>query len=41
MLSSAFDSGDHLHVNNAGNVAQSNAIFLSLFHSNAKPLDRD
>ena len=29
----AFDSGDHLHVNNAGNVAQSNAIPLSLFHS--------
>ena len=29
----AFDSGDHLHVNNAGNVAQSNAILLPLFHS--------
>jgi len=29
----AFDSGDHLHPNNAGNVAQSNAIPLSLFHS--------
>jgi lysophospholipase L1-like esterase len=29
----AFDSGDHLHVNNAGNVAQSKAIPLSLFHS--------
>ena len=29
----AFDSGDHLHVNNAGNAAQSNAIPLSLFHS--------
>lgn len=27
-----FDSGDHLHVNNAGNVAQSNVIALSLFH---------
>jgi lysophospholipase L1-like esterase len=27
----AFDSGDHLHVNNAGNVAQSNAIPLSYF----------
>ena len=29
----AYDSGDHLHVNNAGNVAQANAILLSLFHS--------
>jgi len=29
----AYDSGDHLHVNNAGNVAQANAIPLSLFHS--------
>jgi len=29
----AFDSGDHLHVNNAGNVAQGNIIPLSLFHS--------
>ena len=29
----AFDSGDHLHVNNAGNFAQSNAIPLPLFHS--------
>jgi lysophospholipase L1-like esterase len=28
----AFDAGDHLHVNNAGNVAQGNAISLSLFH---------
>lgn len=28
----ALDSGDHLHVNNAGNVAQSNVIALSLFH---------
>jgi lysophospholipase L1-like esterase len=27
----AFDSGDHLHVNDAGNVAQANAIPLSLF----------
>lgn len=27
----AFDSGDHLHVNNAGNVAQGNAISLALF----------
>lgn len=27
-----FDSGDHLHVNNAGNVAQGNAIPLALFH---------
>ena len=27
----AYDSGDHLHVNNAGNVAQGNAIPLSLF----------
>ena len=27
----AFDSGDHLHVNNAGNVAQGNIISLSLF----------
>jgi lysophospholipase L1-like esterase len=29
----AYDSGDHLHVNNAGNVAQGNAILLSLFHN--------
>jgi len=29
----AFDSGDHLHVNDAGNVAQSKAIPLSLFNS--------
>jgi len=29
----ALDSGDHLHVNNAGNVAQSNAVPLSIFHS--------
>lgn len=28
----AYDSGDHLHVNDAGNVAQGNAIPLSLFH---------
>lgn len=27
----AFDSGDHLHVNDAGNVAQANAIPLALF----------
>jgi len=27
-----FDSGDHLHVNDAGNVAQGNAIPLTLFH---------
>jgi lysophospholipase L1-like esterase len=27
----AYDSGDHLHVNDAGNVAQGNAIPLSLF----------
>ena len=29
----AYDSGDHLHVNNAGNVAQGNIISLFLFHS--------
>jgi lysophospholipase L1-like esterase len=29
----AYDSGDHLHVNNAGNVAQGSAIPLSLFKS--------
>ena len=29
----AYDSGDHLHVNNAGNVAQGNAIPLSLFQN--------
>ena len=28
-----YDSGDHLHVNNAGNVAQGNIISLALFHS--------
>jgi lysophospholipase L1-like esterase len=28
----AYDSGDHLHVNDAGNVAQGNAISLELFH---------
>jgi lysophospholipase L1-like esterase len=27
----AYDSGDHLHVNDAGNVAQANAIPLALF----------
>jgi len=27
----AYDSGDHLHVNDAGNIAQGNAIDLSLF----------
>lgn len=27
----AFDSGDHLHVNDAGNLAQANAISLALF----------
>jgi len=27
----AYDSGDHLHVNDAGNVAQGNAIPLALF----------
>ena len=29
----AYDSGDHLHVNNAGNVAQGNIISLALFHN--------
>lgn len=29
----AYDSGDHLHVNDAGNVAQANAISLALFDS--------
>lgn len=28
----AYDSGDHLHVNDAGNLAQGNAIALALFH---------
>jgi lysophospholipase L1-like esterase len=28
----AYDSGDHLHVNDAGNIAQGNAIPLALFH---------
>ena len=28
-----YDSGDHLHVNDAGNVAQGNAIALTLFQS--------
>jgi len=30
-LSPTYDSGDHLHVNDAGNVAQGNAIPLALF----------
>jgi lysophospholipase L1-like esterase len=30
----AYDSGDHLHVNDAGNVAQANAIPLELFRDN-------
>jgi lysophospholipase L1-like esterase len=30
----AFDSGDHLHVNDAGNLAQANAIALGLFGQN-------
>jgi hypothetical protein len=29
----AFDSGDHLHVNDAGNVAQGNNISLDLFRN--------
>jgi lysophospholipase L1-like esterase len=29
----AYDSGDHLHVNNAGNVAQGNAVPLALFRN--------
>ncbi len=29
----AYDAGDHLHVNDAGNVAQANAIPLTLFKS--------
>jgi lysophospholipase L1-like esterase len=29
----AYDSGDHLHVNDAGNVAQGNAVSLALFRS--------
>ena len=28
----AYDSGDHLHVNDAGNIAQGNSIPLALFH---------
>jgi lysophospholipase L1-like esterase len=28
----SYDSGDHLHVNDAGNVAQANVISLGLFH---------
>jgi lysophospholipase L1-like esterase len=28
----SYDSGDHLHVKDAGNVAQGNAITLTLFH---------
>lgn len=32
----AYDSGDHLHVNDAGNVAQGNAIPLALFHARAR-----
>jgi hypothetical protein len=30
-LSPAYDSADHLHVNDAGNFAQGNAIPLALF----------
>jgi lysophospholipase L1-like esterase len=29
----AYDSGDHLHVNDAGNVAQANAVPLGLFRN--------
>lgn len=29
----AYDSGDHLHVNNAGNLAQGSIISLALFHN--------
>jgi lysophospholipase L1-like esterase len=32
-----FDSGDHLHVNNAGNLAQGNAIPITLFR---RPINR-
>lgn len=32
----SFDSGDHLHVNNAGNIAQGNAIPLTLFAGRIK-----
>ena len=28
----AYDSGDHLHVNDAGNIVQASAISLALFH---------
>jgi len=34
----AYDSGDHLHVNNAGNVAQGNAIPLFLFTGDRRPI---
>ncbi len=29
----AYDSGDHLHVNDAGNIAQGNVIPLTLFRA--------
>jgi hypothetical protein len=29
----SYDKGDHLHVNDAGNVAQGNSILLALFES--------
>lgn len=38
----SYDSGDHLHVNNAGNIAQGNAISLALFHrrlADGRPAD--
>jgi lysophospholipase L1-like esterase len=35
----AYASDDHLHVNDAGNVAQANAIPLALFTSSARALD--
>jgi len=35
-LAPAFDSGDHLHVNDAGNIAQGNGTSLALFRRRAK-----
>jgi lysophospholipase L1-like esterase len=37
----AYDSGDHLHLNDAGNIAQGNAISLALFHPRTRITKRD
>ena len=39
-INPAFDSGDHLHVNDAGNLAQADAISLSLFSGSKRAVKK-